>query len=207
MKKIKEHLPYLCMTLCELAIGILLLIQPVLFTRGIIICLGVLMTAVGIAESISYMREMPALAAKQQKLTKGLLLIFAGLFCIFQSEWFITTFPFLTILYGILLLCAGAYKIQCTADIRRLKKKNLVSSGISAALSLLFAVLLLWNPFGTGRAGWIVSGIFLIAESFLDWFILLANETAAAAFFRRKKKTPDSSDADQSEPPAPTGEN
>lgn len=188
MKKLKENLAYLILCLCEMVVGILLLIKPVAFTRGIIIAFGILLTAAGIFSIIRYIREIPVLAAKQQTLTKGLIGMVTGLFCALQSRWFIKTFPILTILYGVIILFTGAYKIQSSVDIKRLKKKNFVSSCISAGFSVLFAVVILWNPFGSSSVRWILIGVFLIVEAVLDLFIVFGNEKTVVGALKKEGK-------------------
>lgn len=84
------------MCAAELMIGILLLLNPVGFTRGIIAALGVLLAVQGIGSIVSYVREKPEAAAEGNLLAKGLLMTCGGLFCIFRSGWFIAAFPALT---------------------------------------------------------------------------------------------------------------
>lgn len=40
----------------------------------------------------------------------------------FQYNWFIATFPLLTILYGILILLTGFFKVQWAMDMIRMKQ-------------------------------------------------------------------------------------
>ena len=107
MKKIKLDTSNLLMSIIEIVIGILLLINPVGFTSGIIIALGIAMAVMGIGQIIGYFRTEAEEAAKSGKLTKGVLFTVFGLFCAFRSGWFIATFPVITILYGALILAVG----------------------------------------------------------------------------------------------------
>ena len=84
MRLLKENIGGITMCIFELLVGILLLINPVNFTSGIIIALGVLLLPIGIIEIMVYFRLEPLEAAKRQSLTKGLVVILAGLFCIFK---------------------------------------------------------------------------------------------------------------------------
>lgn len=112
------------LSLCEAIIGILLLVNPVDFTTGIIIFLGIVLLIVGITSVVQYFRTEPEAAALKQGLTRGCIEILIGLFCIIKSGWFIATFPILTILYGIGVLIAGIAKVQWTVDKIRLKIKK-----------------------------------------------------------------------------------
>lgn len=167
----------LIMALCELAVGILLLVNPIGFTSLIFIVLGIILLAAGTLEIISYFREEPAIALTRQGLAKGLAEIAAGLFCAFQSNWFIATFPLLTILYGVVILMTGFSKVQRAADMFRMKLKKWYLAAISAALSLVFAGIVLSNPFASTEALWIFVAVSLIVDAIVDAVVLV---------FRRK---------------------
>ena len=100
------------------------MVNPVGFTTGIIIFLGIVLLVLGVAGVVQYFRTAPEIAAVKQGLTRGCIEILAGLFCILNSGWFISIFPILTILYGIGILITGVTKVQWTVDKIRLKIKN-----------------------------------------------------------------------------------
>lgn len=158
----------LLMCAAELLIGILLLIDPVGFTSGIIIVLGVCLTILGIFSLINYFRVSPEKAAAQSGLAKGLIFCIIGLFCAFKSSWFIVTFPLLTVLYGIMTLLGGIHKIQWAVDMLRMKYKYWFIAIISAGLSIAFAVLILANPFATTAVLWTFIAVTLIVEAVVD---------------------------------------
>jgi len=64
MEKTLKKNSNLVMCIAELIIGILLLINPVGFTRGIIVALGIPLTLQGIGSIVSYIREKPPAAAE-----------------------------------------------------------------------------------------------------------------------------------------------
>ena len=68
----------LIVCICELLVGILLLINPVGFTKTIIIAIGVVLILTGIGSLITYFRTEPVYAARSQNLAKGLIAIVAG---------------------------------------------------------------------------------------------------------------------------------
>ena len=163
----------------ELLVGILLLINPVNFTSGIIIALGVLLLPIGIIEIMVYFRLEPLEAAKRQSLTKGLVVILAGLFCIFKTNWFIVTFPLLTIMYGVIILLMGVAKIQWAVDMLRMKKQNWFLAAIASVLCMAIAIIILMSPFESTLFFWRFIAISLILEAVLDILALV---------FARKKK-------------------
>lgn len=165
------------MSLCELIVGILLLIDPVGFTTGIIVFLGIVFTVIGIAGVVQYFRTPPERAALEQSLTRGLAGVLVGIFFITESKWFIATFPFLTVVCGIGLLFLGIAKIQQTVDMVRLKIKKWFWAAIGAALTIICAVIVLSNPFAGTSALWIFMAVALIAEAVVDIIVVIFAKT------------------------------
>ncbi len=168
MEKINRNMGNLLMCLSEIVIGILLLINPVGFTSGIIITLGILLTILGIVNIVRYFRADPEMAAQKNGLAKGLVFVSIAFVCIFRTGWFIAAFPLITIFYGILILLSGISKIQWAVDLLRLKQKYWVVALIGAILSLLFAVFVLVNPFSSTLFLWNFIAVSLIIEAVVD---------------------------------------
>lgn len=168
MKKEKTGAGGLLMSLVEIVVGILLLIDPVGFTSGIINVMGIVLSIMGLAQIVQYFRSDAAEAAKKGSLAKGLFSVGFGLFCVFRSQWFIATFPVITILYGVVTLVTGVIKLQQSVDMIRAKSKYWIIALISAVLSLGFAVLIICNPFASTAVLWTFIGITLIIEAIID---------------------------------------
>ncbi len=168
MKNLKENAGNLLMSLCEVVIGILLLVNPVGFTSFVISALGIVLSIRGIVSIISYFRTKPEEALKKQSLAIGFIFLAIGLFCVLRSDWFIATFPVLTVLYGVIILFAGITKIQWVADCIRMKKKQWIFVLISAALSLISAIIIIKNPFTTTAVLWTFTAVSLIVEAVFD---------------------------------------
>lgn len=168
MTKINRNVGNLLMCIAEILIGILLLIDPVGFTAGILVVLGVVITILGIGSLVAYFRADPVEAAQKSGLAKGLLLVLLGLFCVFRFEWFIAAFPLLTAIYGILTLALGISKVQWAVDMLRLKQKYWFVAVIGAVLTLLFAALILANPFASTAILWTFIAVTLIVEAAID---------------------------------------
>lgn len=164
------------LSLCEVIIGILLLVNPIGFTTGIIIFLGAVLFILGIASVVQYFREKPEIASVKRGLTRGCIEMLAGLFCIMKSGWFLATFPLLTILYGIGILVTGITKIQWTVDKIRLKIKNWFWTAISAVLTIVCAIVILCNPFSSTAAVWIFIAVILIAGAIIDIIAVFTKE-------------------------------
>lgn len=163
----------LILALCELVLGIVLLINPVKFTTMIIFVAGMLLLVSGLFSILRYFKAAPVEAALGQDLTQGLLGMIAGLFCIFKSEWFIVTFPLLTVLYGIITLITGISKIQWTVDLIRTRAKKWFLAAISAVITLVCSALILGNPFTSTVVLWTFIAVTLIIEAVFDVIVAL----------------------------------
>ena len=168
MNKTFNAAPSLFMSIVELIIGILLLINPIGFTSGIIICAGVVLSIMGISSLIKYFRDEPDEAAKTHNFSKGTMILLLGIFCMFKSEWFITTFPLLTVIYGIFTLITGITKLQGTIDMKRADNKYWYVALISSTLTLICAIFILANPFATTAVLWTFIAVTLIIEAVMD---------------------------------------
>lgn len=165
---LKRKLGSIAMGIVEIVIGILLLIDPVAFTSGIIIGSGVILMVAGVATVIRYFCTDAEEAAAGQILVKGLLMLLAGAFCAFRSHWFLITFPALSLVYGVVILIVGLTKIQWTVDMIRIKRGKWFWMAISAAISVLCAVTVMANPFSTTAVLWMFIGCSLIVDAVFD---------------------------------------
>ncbi len=173
MKFLKNHFASIGMFLLEILVGILLLINPVGFTSGIIIGAGLVLILLGIVCVIKYFRAEPEEAAKSQNLMKGMIALLAGIFCALRSEWFVVTFPVITLIYGVVILITGLGKIQWTVDILRQKKPKWFLCALSALVSTACGLVIIAAPFSTTAVLWIFTGIGLIVDACFDIVALI----------------------------------
>lgn len=177
MKKFKKYAVGIALCLLEIAIGILLLINPQSFTSAIIIGGGIMLMLGGIVCIIKYFRMSVDAAAVSQELLKGMIMLLVGGFCILKSGWFLAAFPLLTLAYGIVILLTGLGKIQWMMNMLRKKQGRWYLAAISAVVSIGCAIVILKNPFATAAILWMFTGISLIVEAVLDLTALLMSES------------------------------
>ena len=168
MNKLNRNTGNLLTCIFEILVGILLLIDPVGFTSGIIVVFGIVLAIIGIISLFKYFRTDAEKASQESGLAKGLIFAISGLFCAFKSEWFIITFPLLTVLYGILTLVSGVSKVQWAVDMLRAKQKYWFVEVIGAVLTIVCAVLILTNPFTSTAFLWTFIGVTMIVEAVVD---------------------------------------
>lgn len=172
-KKTKKNFNGIIICLAQLAVGILLLIDPIGFTTGIITTFGAALMVYGVISIVRYFMTEAHEAATGQYLVKGLAGLLGGAFCAFNSGWFVATFAALTIIYGIFVLFMGLNKLQQTVDMLRAKNKKWFLALIGAAVTLACAAVIIKNPFGTETVLWAFIGISLIVESAYDVITLI----------------------------------
>ncbi len=173
MKSLKQSGNAIIMCIIEVVVGILLLVNPVGFTAGIIIATGIALMIDGLLNVIRYFRSSPMEAATGQLLMRGLIALLAGAFCAFNPEWFIVTFPMIAILYGVAVLIGGLSKVQITMDMLRAKNSKWWWGAISAVISIICAFVMINNPFSSTVALWWFTGISLIVEAIFDIITLI----------------------------------
>ena len=173
MKFLKRNSSVILLCLLEALIGLLLVIDPIGFTSGIIVAFGIGLMVAGLICIVGYFHSDPMEAALRGTLVKGLAMLLAGAFCVLKPTWFIATFPLLTILYGVIILFAGLSKVQWAIDALRLKTGRWFLPAISAVVSIICAFVVLANPFASTLVLWMFTGISLIVEAALDVVVLL----------------------------------
>ena len=175
MKKFNKNINRVIAILLEIAVGILLMIDPAGFTSGIIVITGIVLMVAGVVNIVRYFTSDRLEAAAGQLLTRGLILAVGGAFCAFNAGWFMLVFPMLTVLYGAALVVTGVMKIQLTADMIRAGSRRWFLPGINAALSIVCGLVVLFNPFATSEFIGMFAGIALIVTAVFDLITMIAS--------------------------------
>lgn len=160
------------LSVCELIVGILLLIDPIGFTGGILVFLGIALSVAGIVNIVQYFRDPPAQAMLKKTLTRGCLELVVGVFFVVKNTY-IASLSLLTTLYGVGTLIIGITKVQWTVDQLRLKADRWVWTALSAALTIVCAVIILCNP----QVVWTFIAVILIVEAVMDLVAAIMTRT------------------------------
>lgn len=173
MKTLVKKTGGILYSLLQAIVGILLLIDPMGLTSGILVTFGVVLTVMGVVSIVNYFRTPIETASNEKYLMKGLLSVLVGCFCIFCTEWLVATLPLLSMVYGVIMLLAGLTKVQLTFDALRKKEGKWFLGLISAAISIVCAVVVLINPFTTTAVLWVFTGVAMIVDAVFDVFAVL----------------------------------
>ena len=167
--------------LVELLIGILLFVDPEGFTSGILKAVGVVFLICGAVCLLHYFNTEPVQAALEQNFSKGLIMILLGGFLALRTQQAMDLFHLLTHLYGVAILIVGVVKLQQGVDLLRLKTRYWFLAGVNALLAILFAAVILSNPFASTVVLWRVAAVSLIVEAVLDVAVLFMTGKEGAA--------------------------
>ena len=180
MEKKKFNPNGIVVILFELAVGVLLILNPEMFTKAIILAAGVVLAIVGIVNTISYFKTEAEVAAQGQKLVIGLGALVLGVSCILGSEWIMKTLGALTIAYGVFLFLMGLEKVQSTVDMLRIKRGMWAFPLIGAVVSIVCAIIIIINPFTGVNIIWTFIGVTLLIEAAFDIMTLVTKNKVKA---------------------------
>ncbi|MCD8325624.1 MAG: DUF308 domain-containing protein [Lachnospiraceae bacterium] len=173
MEKLKSIGSGVVGALCELAVGILLLINPIGFTTRIIMVVGVVLVVVGVINIVRYFRSTPQAGMIERKLSAGIIEVVCGVFCVVNPQWFIITFPALAVIYGVATLASGIMKVELTVNMIRMKVKHWWISAVGTVITIVCAVFIICNPLSTTEILWTFIAISLIVEAVIDFVAAL----------------------------------
>ncbi len=173
MKNVFQYGTKAILCLCEIVVGVLLFMDPMGFTGTIIKVGGILLVISGVLTAVQYFRTSPAQASLSQGLAKALCALTFGLFCLFKTDWFLDTFPIITVIYGIVIVFTGIIRIQWMVDMLRMRINRWYLAGIGAVLSLIFGCVILANPFESTKLLWKFVAAAMIVNAVADLAAIL----------------------------------
>ncbi len=179
MNWFKENSVAVFTNIFELLAGVLLLINPLESAVKIVTAFGVFLVLLGITCIVRYFKSFPQRAAVEQTMAKGLIAFLLGGFCLLNYSWSTSFLSELKFFYGIAVLFLGISRIQIGCDMIRMKKERWRLTFLSAAVALLCAAVILWNPF-TSATLWRFVGVSLIIAAVFDFIALFAAKNTRA---------------------------
>lgn len=181
MKRFMRDSKSLIYCVCEIIVGVLILIDPIAFTSAIIKLLGVVLAIIGAFDIMAYFKLSPEIGSMSMGFSKGLVFVLCGLFCVLNPNWFSLAFPILAIAYGVGILVIGLIKLQWAVDTVRLHGKYWLISALGGLSSVILGIIIICNPFTTTSVMWTFVGITLIIEAVIDAVSAIAKGKRARA--------------------------
>lgn len=161
---------YFIMSAVFCAVGILLILFPQMSAYTLCRMLGAILVLYGIIKMIGYFSKDLYRLAFQYDLAFGMLIMLIGLILAAVPG---RVMPFLFIVFGILILTDGLFKIQIALDARRfgIRKWWLVFS--LAVLSGVLGLLLVIRPAESMQLIMALLGISLLCDGILSFCVAL----------------------------------
>lgn len=125
--------------------GLVLLLMPELTLVTIANVIGILVIMIGAFFLIGYFLRKE-LAAGNNDLIKGLVIVCIGIFICVKSELVVSVLP---VVLGIGVVLSGILKLQHAFDLKRMRFDTWVRIGLTAAVNIFIGLIVILNPFST----------------------------------------------------------
>lgn len=168
MKLFKINIPIILLILFEAAVGVLLLANPEEFTKTVIILFGSVLLVIGLTYLIRFIQAKKEGVNRPLALIVSILAFLIGAFCAFFSGTVIGLIKAVAILYGVMLVISGIYKIYNYIQIRKLKLPVSAMNVVSGVLAAALGIVVILYPHTAVITVWQLTGILLIVEAVLD---------------------------------------
>lgn len=125
--------------------GLVLLLMPELTLVTIANVIGILVIIIGAFFLIGYFLRKE-LAAGNNDLIKGLVIVCIGIFICVKSELVVSVLP---VVLGIGVVLSGILKLQHAFDLKRMGFDTWVRIGLTSAVNIFIGLIVILNPFST----------------------------------------------------------
>lgn len=148
-----------------LVLGLLLFFKSSVTLMGISYIFGGLIIAIGVLAIVRFISNNHSDISNQLNIVYGIICIISGIFFIEKPEIIGSIIP---VVMGIGIIISSSLKIQQSFNLKSLNSSYFFWSFVTALLSLICGVVLLFNPFKGAVIITKVIGIFLVMYSILD---------------------------------------
>ena len=148
-----------------LVLGLLLFFKSSVTLIGISYIFGGLIIAIGVLAIVRFISNNHSDISNQLNIIYGIICIISGIFFIEKPEIIGSIIP---VVMGIGIIISSSLKIQQSFNLKSLNSSYFFWSFVTALLSLICGVVLLFNPFKGAVIITKVIGIFLVMYAILD---------------------------------------
>lgn len=148
-----------------LVLGLLLFFKSSVTLMGISYIFGGLIIAIGVLAIVRFISNNHSDISNQLNIVYGIICIISGIFFIEKPEIIGSIIP---VVMGIGIIISSSLKIQQSFNLKSLNSSYFFWSFLTALLSLICGVVLLFNPFKGAVIITKVIGIFLVMYAILD---------------------------------------
>lgn len=150
--------------LVSLVLGLVMVISPDIVENALRYILGGGLALFGALEVV-FVFVKPNGLLSVGRIVPGILSLAVGLVFLFRFDTFVSL---IWILIGIAILIDGVYKLQYAFELKNAAVKNWWINLLVSLAALIFAAVLMIQPFDLQKSMTILSGIFLIVNGIFD---------------------------------------
>lgn len=155
------------MSCCMLVLGILMILLPDTSALTICILLGIFCIVAGLYAIVRYFKLGLAGIFFRSDLTFGICSILLGILLLLHPYGALTFLPIAT---GFFMILGSVADIQVSVEMRRLQLGNWGLTMILGIINIIFAFLLLINPFQGASVLMVFVGISLVIDSIQNFY-------------------------------------
>lgn len=157
--------PSLISSAVILVLGLLLFFKSSATLMGISYVLGGIIIAIGVLAIIKFISNDHSDVSNQLNIIYGIICIISGMFFIEKPEIIGSIIP---LVMGVGIIISSSLKIQQSFNFKNMNSSYFFWSFLTALLSLICGVILLFNPFKGAVLITRIIGIFLVIYAALD---------------------------------------
>ncbi len=152
-------------------LGLLLILWPDQARQIVCYLLGAAALVYGVYRIIDFFaRKQQEAGGVQFGVALGIALAVIGLFLLFKADAVVAV---LAAIIGVAIIIDSILRLQIALNLRRFSGGGWLPLFITALVTLIFGILLLFNPFDAVRVATIIAGIALIIDgAFTLWSLL-----------------------------------
>ena len=144
-----------------LVIGLLLVIWPDVARQIVIYAIGVAAVLYGGYRIIDFFSRKEHLSGVQIGVALGIGCVMLGLFLLFRAS---VVVALLATVIGVAVIIDSVLRLQIALNLRLIGDKGWIALIVTAFVTMVFGILLLFNPFTAVRVATIVGGASLLAD-------------------------------------------
>jgi uncharacterized membrane protein HdeD (DUF308 family) len=157
-----------------IVLGLLLVLWPDQARLAVCYLLGAAALLYGADRIVDYFvrRQKQTEGSVQFGVALGITLVVLGLFLLFKANAVVAV---LAAIIGVAIIIDSIMRLQISLNLSRFSGGGWLPLFITAILTLVFGIILLFNPFGAVKVATVVAGVCLIVDgAFTLWSLLKA---------------------------------
>lgn len=168
---------YLTSSAVMIGLGVILFLFPDTSVKLVCRAIGLVLLAYGLLKLIEVMRHRDILSMFGLQAVLGLVPAFIGMWMLVAPQVFASILP---VIVGVFLSVIGAVELKSALSMKKAAFESWWTTMVLAVVTLLLAVLVLWNPFATLAATVMMIGAVLVVAG-------ISNLIQLAGFNRKMK--------------------